>query len=442
MDGEVRFDGNSLSAAATDFGHLVHRPPLCVVTPASAKDVAMTLAWAANLRCQVAPQGRRHSVFGRSLVEHGIALDMSSLQRLHVVEGHLMVADAGATWSDVLAASLPHQLAPPALPDYLGLSVGGTLVVGGVGSAISRFGAVSDNVVELQVVTGSGEEVSCSSTRNTQLFYAVLAGLGQVGVITRATLRLAPAPAAARRFLLSYADLGSLLKDERLLATDQRFDAAQGSAALTPNGWSFRLDVIKKILDRPPNDDELLADLSDDRSLLQTSTLPYLAYLGRLGALEQTLRGNGQWFFPHPWLTTFVGDSQVEAFVSGELARLTPSDLGPYGQVLLSAFRKQGVRTPLLRLPSDPLCYAFNLVRLPATDAPAAAAHLVAANRAVYDRLRAAGGTLYPVSAFHMSHDDWRSHFGETFEALKVAKRQFDPACLLVPGYELFQPLS
>jgi len=80
----------------------------------------------------------------------------------------------------VLAATLPRGRTPPVLPDYLDLSVGGTLVVGGVGSRTWRQGTVSDTVVELRVVTGRGEQVSCSPTRNPRLFDAVRAGLGQV----------------------------------------------------------------------------------------------------------------------------------------------------------------------------------------------------------------------------------------------------------------------
>ena len=90
------------------------------------------------------------------------------------------------------------------VPDYLDLSVGGTLVVGGVGSRIWRSGVVADNLLELRVVTGRGEQVSCSPTRNPRLFDAVRAGLGQVAVITGATLPLVPAPRRVRRFLLYY----------------------------------------------------------------------------------------------------------------------------------------------------------------------------------------------------------------------------------------------
>jgi cytokinin dehydrogenase len=239
---------------------------------------------------------------------------------------------------------------------------------------------------------------------------------------------------------LFYADLGALLNEERLLAADNRFDAVQGAVLPTPAGWAFRLDAVKAFSADPPDDDVVLAGLSDDRARAQLSTLSYIAYLNRLAALEQTLRANGQWFFPHPWLTTFVGDAVVDAVVGRELELLlTPADLGPFGQVVLSAFPRQAVTTPLLRLPADDLVYALNFVRIPATSDPTEAQRLVTANRAAYERIAAQGGTLYPVSAFPMSRRDWRQHFGPVFHLLHDAKRTYDPGHILTPGYEIFR---
>ena len=62
--------------------------------------------------------------------------------------------------------------------------------------------------------------------------------------------------------------------------------------------------MVKELSGSPPDDGELLAGLADDRPLAQPSTLPYLDCLDRLAALEQALRATGQWWFPHPWLTT------------------------------------------------------------------------------------------------------------------------------------------
>ena len=101
-----------------------------------------------------------------------------------------------------------------------------------------------------------------------------------------------------------------------------------------------------------------------------------------------------------------------------ELNRLMPADLGTFGQVVISAFRRPVATSPLLRLPADNLLYAFNLVRIPTTNAVAEADRLVTANRAIYERVRAVGGTLYPVSAFPMSRDDWRRHFGSAWAAI------------------------
>jgi FAD/FMN-containing dehydrogenase len=124
--------------------------------------------------------------------------------------------------------------------------------------------------------------------------------------------------------------------------------------------------------------------------------------------------------------------------VGAELERLTPADLGTYGQIVLSALHRPTVTSPLLQLASDDLLYAFNLVRVPATDAAAEADRLVRDNRAAYERVRAAGGTLYPVSALPMSADDWRRHFGPAWGRLREAKQHFDPGHVLTPGYEIF----
>jgi FAD/FMN-containing dehydrogenase len=441
MPGEVRHDASARVAAADDFGHLVHRTPRLVVRPMSADDVVAAIRTAGLIGAKVAAQGSRHSVWGRSQVHDGVVLDMSGLSQVGNVGADRVTVDAGATWSDVLAATLPRGVAPPVVPDYLGLSVGGTLTVGGVGGTTSLFGAVSDTVLELDVVTGRGEQLTCSPTRNAELFDVVRAGLGQVGVVTRATLRCVPAPPMVRRFLLFYPDLAAMLRDSRLLAEDGRFDAVKGAVLEAPTGgWSFQLDVSTGFAGRAPDDDALLAGLCDDAAQRQPTSPTYLDHLGRLAPLEAALRAKGQWAFPHPWLTTFVGDSAVDSVVAAEVDRLdAPADLGGFGQVVLSPIRTQAIGSPLLRVPAEPLCHTFNLIRFPETDDTAAAGRLATANLAIYHRIRAAGGTLYPASAaFSLSPAEWRDHFGPMWGLLREAKERFDPDLLLTPGYEIF----
>jgi len=439
FDGEIRFDEPIRSAAASDFGHLLHEMPEGVLLPGSDSDLLEVVRWARARGVKLAARGQGHSVFGRSMARNGIVVDMTRLRAVRDIRSDQVVVDAGAQWSEVLAATLPRGLTPPVLTDYLGLSVGGTLIVGGVGSRTCRFGVQTDNVISMDVVTGAGERVTCSASSNAALFDAMRAGLGQVGIVARATLKLMPAPQQVRRFLLFYPDLNAMVADGRLLAKDDRFDSVQGAILAAPTGgWMFRLEAVKEFTGTPPDDDALLGGLSDDPAGRQSSTLTFFDYLNRLAALEAALRANGQWMFPHPWLTTFLGDSEVESVVAGELTRLTPPDLGPFGQVTLSAFHRHLVTSPMLRLPSGELCFVFNLIRIPATNSVTEAARLVEANRVAYDRIRAKGGMLYPVSALPMSRDDWRRHFGSAFARLNDAKRGFDPDGILTPGYGIF----
>lgn len=54
------------------------------------------------------------------------------------------------------------------------------------------------NFETLGLGAGKGEVVTCSEKQNTDLFYGVLGGLGQFGIITRARISLEPAPKMVR----------------------------------------------------------------------------------------------------------------------------------------------------------------------------------------------------------------------------------------------------
>ena len=440
VDGEFRPDEPMLAAAGDDFGHIVHRTPQAVVVPVSEQDVAAAVRWAGERGLRFAAQGRRHSVFGRGQVAGGVVADMTRLRAVHAVRDDRVDVDAGASWREVLAATLPHGRTVPGLPDYLDLSVGGTLAVGGVGATISRTGALSDNVLDLRVVTGRGELLACSPHGNAALFDAVRAGLGQAGVVTRATLRLVPAPRQVRRHQLFYPDLATLLADQRRMVADDRFTAVQGAVLAAPaGGWTFRLDAILEFSDGTPDDAALLAALSDDRSRAQAATLPYLDHLDRLAALERALRANGQWAFPHPWLMTFVGDPQVEAVVE---RRAGPPDTRGSGPVRPG----RGLRVPPSRGDHPAAAAARRRAVLrgqPGPDPGHRRPRAGAAARGCQPGGLPAGPRRrrHPVPGQRPADDaptDWHAHFGPAFDRLRAAKQTFDPDTILTPGYEVF----
>ena len=51
-----------------------------------------------------------------------------------------------------------------------------------------------------ETFAGKGEVVACSENQNAELFHAVLGGLGQFGIITRARISLEKAPKMVRAY--------------------------------------------------------------------------------------------------------------------------------------------------------------------------------------------------------------------------------------------------
>src|SRR5688500_317919 len=109
------------------------------------------------------------------------------MQRIHEIDeqGLTATVDGGVVWRDLVAEVVPRGFVPPVLTNNLGVSVAGTTSVAGLGVASFRYGTQADNAVELEVVTGTGEVVTCSRERNAELFDVVRCGLGQFGIITK-----------------------------------------------------------------------------------------------------------------------------------------------------------------------------------------------------------------------------------------------------------------
>lgn len=108
------------------------------------------------------------------------------------LENNLVTVGASARWGDVLPKLEAAGAMVPIMVSGMGITCGGTLGV----NALSRFSPVwgkeGKSVESLEVLTVSGERVICSRTREPELFYGVIGGLGQLAVVLRATYRLMP----------------------------------------------------------------------------------------------------------------------------------------------------------------------------------------------------------------------------------------------------------
>jgi cytokinin dehydrogenase len=440
LDGRLLFDPADLGPYEDDYGHLVHRKPAAVLEPGSVADIATMIAFCGPRRIPVAPRGQGHQTYGQAQVSGGLVIDVSPLSDIAVnAATRTASVGAGALWSALLTASLSKGLTPPVFTDYIELSIGGTLSVGGFGGTTQHYGAQVDTVVDLDVVTGTGETITCSARHRADLFHAALGGLGQVGVITRATLRLVPAPASARQYSLTYPTADALAAAQRLAMGDGRFDWLEGAInAVTGGGWQYVLEGAAYYTGTPPDDERLIGDLGYEGTA-QISDSTYYDFVDDLAPDVAYLKSTGEWYDPHPWLNVFLPDTAAVGLVTDVMSTLTLDDIGASGVVLLYPVPTAKLTTPLVRVPEGEVAFLFAVLRTASPDTDALPpATMLAANRELYLRTKALGGTQYPVGSIPMTAQDWRAQYGDRWEWFAAAKRTFDPHGILAPGQGIF----
>jgi len=181
--------------------------PDAAVLPADEAGVAAVLRFANERGLPVVPRGGGSGSQGGAVpVGGGVLLDLTRLDRIvEVDEESLTVAAEAGVNGETLEKELNDRgLMFPHYPASVDLAtVGGYVAARGSGVLSTRYGKIEDLVLSLRVALADGSVIETVAVPRhavgpelTQLF---VGSEGTLGVVTRATLQLAPLP-AKRRF--------------------------------------------------------------------------------------------------------------------------------------------------------------------------------------------------------------------------------------------------
>jgi len=429
FDGTLSTDIADLDAVADDYGHIVHHSPIAVLQPGSVQDVAKMMTFAYQHGIRVACRGKSFNTFGQSQADAGIVIDMSSLNRIHAITPDHAIVDAGITWRNLLVKTLEQGLTPAVLTDFLGTTVGGTLSVGGFGGTTYLSGGQIDHAIELQVVTGKGELLTCSKTENSSLFNAALGGLGLCAIIVRATLRLHPAKQQARTHRLHYPDLPTMLQDLRFLVRAERFSHLRGHCEAIRDAFAYFIEATSF----HSHPDELPADpyqgLNHRRGVEVVHDRSFFAHADLVVQAIAALDEAGLGAYPHPWLDLIVPDSRIDSLAAQVIATLNPAQVLPGSPILFYPMLRSRLNRLLPPMPSEELFYGFDVLRT-VPPHPGLVLTAMEQNRRFFEQNRAMGGRLYPISAVQQSRMDWKKHFAPHWDALSAERIRHDPGNL------------
>ncbi len=160
--GEVRFDRLSRAIYATD-ASLYSIPPVGVVMPLDAADVAATVRVCGELGASIVPRGAGTGIAGGA-VGAGVQIDFSRHMRgiLRIDPAQRLArVQPGVVLDDLNAALAAHGLHfAPDVATASRATIGGMIANNSCGSHSVRYGRTVDHVAALTCVLASGETVS------------------------------------------------------------------------------------------------------------------------------------------------------------------------------------------------------------------------------------------------------------------------------------------
>lgn len=213
-------DGEELHSRPQDFWNNIPTTALGLVRPGSVEEVSAVLALCDRLAQPVIVEGgRTNLVHATRATPEILLMSMERLNRIQPpdTDGMTVEAEAGVILENLQSAAAQEGL-------RFGLDLGGrgSATVGGVlatnagGFQALRYGVARDQVLGLECVLANGKVLShlvpyTKDNSGYDLKHLFIGSEGTLGVITRAVLRLHPAPRTVNTAMLAFESFAAVV---------------------------------------------------------------------------------------------------------------------------------------------------------------------------------------------------------------------------------------
>ena len=437
-----------------------HCRPCAVLFPRSHDEVVALARIAHDRRLPLVARGAGSGNVGGALPAPGSAVvSFECMQRIleFVPADRLMRVEAGVITAEIDRLARSHGLFYPPDPGSAPYCrIGGNLAMNAAGPRALKYGGTRDYVLGLRAVTGDGRALvsGCRTTKGVvgyDLTRLLVGSEGTLALITEATLRLLPAPAAVGTLRVCYDGSASACEavqrvmaqavipcalefmDAQALAAIRRWDRGEGRG---PGMARLRFQRAGGATDLPAATRAMLMVESDGEPEQVAE---------QLQALQQVLRGPGMVEIKQAMAADEVAQLwRARRALSGAVKALAPLKINEDVVVPVSrlAALTDGIEALARRheLPIVSFGHAgngnlhVNIMVHPEVGGEMARAQ--ACLRALFETVLELGGTL---SGEHGIGAAKRAFVpleipADTLALMRAIKREFDPRGILNPG--------
>ncbi|WP_298853298.1 FAD-binding oxidoreductase [uncultured Ruegeria sp.] len=225
--------------------------------PRTAEEVATLVQMASDARVPIVPYGGGTGLVGGQVMTDGPAPLLISIERMTAIRSvfpmeNILIAEAGAVLQDVqVAAEAADRLFPLSLAAQGSCRIGGNLSTNAGGVNVLRYGNARDLCLGLEAVLPNGEiwhGLSRLRKDNTgyDLRNLMIGAEGTLGIITAASLKLFPRPAAVGTAMLQVTSPEAAI-DLLAMARDQVGETVSTFELIHRQGLDFLSEVLPDV---------------------------------------------------------------------------------------------------------------------------------------------------------------------------------------------------
>ena len=223
-------------------------------------------------------------------------LDVSGLGGVIAVDPVAGTADVQGmcTYEDLVDTVLPYGYSPTVVPQLKTITLGGAVTGLGVEAACFRNGLPHEALIEMDVLTGTGEVVTCSPTQNVDLFRGFPNSYGSLGYAVRLKIELEKVKDYVELRHVRFHDVHALTEAMEQIVETGEYD---GEAVDYLDGAVFSLEECYLMLGRQTDEPGPTSDYTRDRIYYRSIQHPEGVLRDRLSIRDYLWRWDVDWFW-------------------------------------------------------------------------------------------------------------------------------------------------
>lgn len=360
----------------------------------------------------------------------------------------VLECEAGASFEEILRYFLPRGFFLPVTPGTKFVTMGGAIAADVHGKNHHQDGTLASFILDLKLLTPTGEVLACSRDSNSEAFWATIGGMGLTGIILSARVQLRKVESAY--VLVDYQKARNLEEaldamresDERYQYSVAWIDCLEGGkslgrAVLMRGNQAARLQLPKRVRNPLAEPSRFRWNLPFDLPSLALNRLSVGTFNGLFYALHRTTPNQvvdfESFFYPLDAIQNWNRLYGKRGFAQYQLA--LPQESGRTGLAALLRRLVESRRTSFLGVlkrfgDGNPGLLSFPLrgytlaLDLPVTNG------LVPFLRELDRMVISMGGRVYLAKDAALSAADFRAMYPGV-ERFRKVKRKLDPQGLL-----------